>query len=110
MNGSLCIPILLFVQIDATVRKAAQTPRTRDSFFTALSDTTKIPFFAFFRLTKLNVSQKYANAFEKEKVGMVELPYLSEERLQKMGVPLGPRLRILQEARISVCKDPIYVV
>lgn len=56
------------------------------------------------------MSQKYANAFEKEKVGMVELPYLSEERLQKMGVPLGPRLRILQEARISVCKDPIYVV
>lgn len=54
--------------------------------------------------------QKYASAFEKEKVGMVELPYLSEERLQKMGVPLGPRLRILQEARISVCKDPVYVV
>lgn len=96
--------------MDATVRKAAQTPRTCDSFFTALSDTTKISFFVFFRLTKLNVSQKYANAFEKEKVGMVELPYLSEERLQKMGVPLGPRLRILQEARISVCKDPIYVV
>ncbi|XP_034943373.1 myb-like protein P isoform X2 [Chelonus insularis] len=54
--------------------------------------------------------EKYAAAFEKEKVGMVELPYLSEERLQKMGIPLGPRLRILQEARISVCKDPIYVV
>ena len=54
--------------------------------------------------------QKYASAFEKERVGMVELPYLSEERLQKMGVPLGPRLRILQEARISVCKDPVYVV
>lgn len=49
--------------------------------------------------------QKYANVFENEKVGMVELPYLSEERLQKMGVPLGPRLRIMQEAQISVCKD-----
>lgn len=36
---------------------------------------------------------------------MVELPYLSEERLQKIGIPLGPRLRILQEAQISVCKD-----
>ncbi|KAF5297621.1 hypothetical protein FQR65_LT09948 [Abscondita terminalis] len=46
--------------------------------------------------------EKYANVFENERVGMVELPYLSEERLQKMGVPLGPRLRILQEAQISV--------
>ncbi|XP_044727629.1 uncharacterized protein DDB_G0283357-like isoform X2 [Chrysoperla carnea] len=49
--------------------------------------------------------EKYANAFENERVGMVELPYLSEERLQKIGIPLGPRLRILQEAQISVCKD-----
>lgn len=49
--------------------------------------------------------EKYANVFENERVGMVELPYLSEERLQKMGLPLGPRLRIMQEAQISVCKD-----
>ncbi|KAJ8984584.1 hypothetical protein NQ317_006046 [Molorchus minor] len=49
--------------------------------------------------------EKYAQIFENERVGMVELPYLSEERLQKMGVPLGPRLRIMQEAQISVCKD-----
>ncbi|KAJ8948920.1 hypothetical protein NQ318_020507 [Aromia moschata] len=49
--------------------------------------------------------EKYATIFENERVGMVELPYLSEERLQKMGVPLGPRLRIMQEAQISVCKD-----
>ncbi|KAL1506841.1 hypothetical protein ABEB36_006129 [Hypothenemus hampei] len=49
--------------------------------------------------------EKYANVFENEKIGMVELPYLSEDRLQKMGVPLGPRLRILQEAQISVYKD-----
>lgn len=45
--------------------------------------------------------QKYANIFENEKVGMVELPYLTEDRLQRMGVPLGPRLRILQEAQSS---------
>ncbi|XP_071056755.1 uncharacterized protein [Onthophagus taurus] len=49
--------------------------------------------------------EKYANVFENERIGMVELPYLTEERLQKMGVPLGPRLRIMQEAQISVCKD-----
>lgn len=52
-----------------------------------------------------SAKQKYANLFEAERVGMIELPYLSEERLQKMGVPLGPRLRILQEAQISLCKD-----
>lgn len=49
--------------------------------------------------------QKYAPLFESERVGMIELPYLGEERLQKLGVPLGPRLRILQEAQISLCKD-----
>uniref|UniRef100_A0A1B0CBE2 SAM domain-containing protein n=2 Tax=Lutzomyia longipalpis TaxID=7200 RepID=A0A1B0CBE2_LUTLO len=49
--------------------------------------------------------EKYATLFESEKVGMIELPYLGEERLQKLGVPLGPRLRILQEAQISLCKD-----
>ncbi|CAH0560025.1 unnamed protein product [Brassicogethes aeneus] len=49
--------------------------------------------------------EKYANLFENERIGMVELPYLSEERLQKMGLPLGPRLRIMNEAQISVCKD-----
>ena len=49
--------------------------------------------------------EKYAPLFESERVGMIELPYLGEERLQKLGVPLGPRLRILQEAQISLCKD-----
>ncbi|EEB14196.1 conserved hypothetical protein [Pediculus humanus corporis] len=54
--------------------------------------------------------EKYAGAFESEKIGMVELPYLTEERLQKMGIPMGPRLRILQEAQISFCRDSVYVV
>lgn len=54
--------------------------------------------------------EKYAAAFEQERVGMVELPYLTEERLQKMGIPMGPRLRILQEAQISACRDTVYVV
>ncbi|XP_055535661.1 putative uncharacterized protein DDB_G0277255 isoform X2 [Wyeomyia smithii] len=49
--------------------------------------------------------EKYAPIFENERVGMIELPYLGEERLQKMGIPLGPRLRILQEAQISLCRD-----
>ncbi|XP_035895485.1 1-phosphatidylinositol 3-phosphate 5-kinase-like isoform X2 [Anopheles stephensi] len=49
--------------------------------------------------------EKYAPIFESERVGMIELPYLGEERLQKMGIPLGPRLRILQEAQISLCRD-----
>nr|CAD7202944.1 unnamed protein product [Timema douglasi] len=55
--------------------------------------------------------EKYAGLFETERVGMVELPYMTEEMLQKMGIPLGPRLRILQEAQISVqCRDKVYVV
>ncbi|XP_071963757.1 uncharacterized protein [Antedon mediterranea] len=46
--------------------------------------------------------QKYAANFEKEGIGMIELPYLSEERLESIGVPIGPRLRILQEAQLIV--------
>ncbi|XP_043520068.1 uncharacterized protein LOC122533948 isoform X1 [Frieseomelitta varia] len=102
----------------AMVRSQSQ-PLIKDSELPALSNPSRVK-----KLTKFFGTEpplirlflrelgyeKYANVFEKEKVGMVELPYLSEERLQKMGVPLGPRLRILQEARISVCKDPIYVV
>nr|CAD7405024.1 unnamed protein product [Timema cristinae] len=58
-----------------------------------------------------NPTRKYAGLFETERVGMVELPYMTEEMLQKMGIPLGPRLRILQEAQISVqCRDKVYVV
>ncbi|XP_065211101.1 uncharacterized protein LOC135839136 isoform X2 [Planococcus citri] len=45
--------------------------------------------------------EKYAPVFEKERVGLVELPYMSEERLQKLGIPMGPRLRILQEAQLG---------
>jgi Fe2+ transport system protein FeoA len=43
----------------------------------------------------------------------MELPYMSEERLQKMGIPMGPRLRILQEAQVAaVCGEgfSVYVV
>lgn len=45
--------------------------------------------------------QKYASAFEKEKIGLVELPYMSEERMHKLGIPMGPRLRIMQEAQLG---------
>merc|ERR1712111_46857 len=44
--------------------------------------------------------EKYASIFEDAKIGMLELPYLSEERLEKLGVPLGPRIRILQEVKM----------
>ncbi|RZF39156.1 hypothetical protein LSTR_LSTR005784 [Laodelphax striatellus] len=46
--------------------------------------------------------EKYASVFESEKIGLVELPYLSEERLHKLGIPLGPRIRILQEAQLGL--------
>ena len=34
---------------------------------------------------------------------MVELPYISEDRLQRLGIPMGPRMRILQEAQGEEC-------
>ncbi len=46
--------------------------------------------------------EKYASLFEEAKIGMLELPYLSEDRLEKLGVPMGPRMRILQESRTSL--------
>ncbi|XP_063882291.1 hornerin-like isoform X2 [Scylla paramamosain] len=57
--------------------------------------------------------EKYAALFEQEKIGMLELPYLTEERLHKIGIPMGPRLRILQEAQGPIRKEgnlSVYVV
>jgi len=47
----------------------------------------------------------YAKNFETERITIAELPYCSEERLKMLGIPLGPRLRILQEAQLSVRQD-----
>ena len=46
--------------------------------------------------------EKYASIFEDARIGMLELPYLTEDRLEKLGIPTGPRLRIVQEAKSSV--------
>ncbi|GAB6023762.1 hypothetical protein CHUAL_008516 [Chamberlinius hualienensis] len=56
--------------------------------------------------------EKYACLFETEKIGIIELPYLTEERLQKIGIPMGPRMRILQEAQMSFRQEHfnIYIV
>jgi hypothetical protein len=35
--------------------------------------------------------------FKAEEIGTLELSYMSEQRLQNLGIPLGPRLRILEE-------------
>ncbi|CAL1280934.1 unnamed protein product [Larinioides sclopetarius] len=53
--------------------------------------------------------EKYAGNFENEKIGIKELPYLTEDRLQKMGIPMGPRIRILQEAQ-TCCPQNQYKV
>ena len=45
--------------------------------------------------------EKYAAIFEEAKIGLLELPYLAEERLEKLGIPLGPRMRIMQECRVA---------
>ncbi|XP_020279350.1 uncharacterized protein LOC109852533 isoform X2 [Pseudomyrmex gracilis] len=119
MESIKCEIAALRTQTSMAMVRSQSQPLIKDAELPALSNPSRVK-----KLTKFFGTEpplirlflrelgyeKYATAFEKEKVGMVELPYLSEERLQKMGVPLGPRLRILQEARISVCKDPIYVV
>ncbi|XP_056021249.1 neuron navigator 3-like isoform X2 [Ostrea edulis] len=43
--------------------------------------------------------EKFVSNFDAEHIGMLELPYMNEERLEKIGIPMGPRLRILQEAQ-----------
>ena len=43
--------------------------------------------------------QKFVSNFNAEHIGMLELPYMTEDRLEKIGIPMGPRLRILQEAQ-----------
>jgi SAM domain (Sterile alpha motif) len=45
--------------------------------------------------------EKYAAIFEDAKIGLLELPYVAEDRLEKLGIPLGPRIRILQESRVA---------
>ena len=45
--------------------------------------------------------EKYASIFEESKIGMLELPYLTEDRLEKLGIPTGPRMKIFQEAKAN---------
>ncbi|XP_041351726.1 uncharacterized protein LOC121370508 isoform X2 [Gigantopelta aegis] len=56
--------------------------------------------------------ERYAKNFENEHIGMIELPYMTEERLESIGIPMGPRLRILQEAQLCFRQDNfnIYIV
>lgn len=44
--------------------------------------------------------QKYLKNFESEKIGLAELVHLSEEQLTKLGIPMGPRIRIMQECKL----------
>ena len=41
---------------------------------------------------------EYADAFEREKVTLDDLPELSDSELKDLGLPLGPRKRILRAA------------
>jgi hypothetical protein len=43
--------------------------------------------------------EKFCSKFDKEKITMLELPYLDEERLSQLGIPMGPRARILFEVQ-----------
>lgn len=41
--------------------------------------------------------QQYHAKFQREGVTILELPHITEEQLINMGIPLGPRQRILDE-------------
>lgn len=43
--------------------------------------------------------ERFADNFEAEQVGILEMSYMTEERLQSLGIPLGPRLRIMEEVK-----------
>jgi predicted DNA-binding protein (UPF0251 family) len=46
--------------------------------------------------------EKFASALEEAKIGLLELPYVNEEALERLGIPMGPRTRIVQEARLKL--------
>eukprot|EP00117_Sycon_ciliatum_P021481 scpid25433/ scgid3317/ Neuron navigator 2; Helicase APC down-regulated 1; Pore membrane and/or filament-interacting-like protein 2; Retinoic acid inducible in neuroblastoma 1; Steerin-2; Unc-53 homolog 2 len=48
-------------------------------------------------LNTLGYDEHILRKFEKHKVGMLELPFLTETQLKQMKVPVGPRMRILHE-------------
>lgn len=41
--------------------------------------------------------EQYLSKFQREKITILELPHITEEQLIQMGIPLGPRQRILSE-------------
>jgi hypothetical protein len=43
--------------------------------------------------------EEYAHLLEREKIGIYELPYVSERKLQSLGIPYGPCVRIIHEAQ-----------
>ncbi|CAF0840307.1 unnamed protein product [Rotaria sordida] len=49
-------------------------------------------------LSLLNYDE-YAPLLEQEKIGIYELPYISERKLQSLGIPYGPCTRIIHEAQ-----------
>ncbi|CAF0812147.1 unnamed protein product [Didymodactylos carnosus] len=43
--------------------------------------------------------EEYAAVLEQEKIGIYELPYISERKLHSLGIPSGPGTRIVYEAQ-----------
>ena len=44
--------------------------------------------------------QRYITRFLSERIGVLELPHITEEQLVRLGIPMGPRLRIMHEAHL----------
>ena len=43
-------------------------------------------------------TQEHISKFESAGIGLPELPHITAEQLKQLGIPLGHRTRILQEA------------
>jgi hypothetical protein len=43
--------------------------------------------------------EEYAQILEREKIGIYELPYVNERKLQSLGIPYGPCIRMIHEAQ-----------
>lgn len=44
-------------------------------------------------------AQEHIVKFESAGIGLLELPHITTEKLKELGIPLGHRVRIMQEAQ-----------
>lgn len=51
------------------------------------------------RYNYANIPQEHIVTFKSAGIGLPELPHVTADKLKELGIPLGHRIRILQEAQ-----------